>query len=411
MPSSLRKSVLFIAPFPFFQRRGSPIRVRHDLEALSELGYRIDLVTVPLGEPMEIPGVTVHRVANPLRIRQMPIGPSWQKVAFAPLLLARAVSLGRRQRFDCIHCVEDAGAVGLLVRKIRGGKLVFEKHSNVTSYVGGTLLRRMVIRAYRRVEGIVMRNADLVFAGPTVIDEVRERAPETPVQRVTSIPSSRVAPDPGRAERIRRELGGEDRVVLTFVGSFAPYQGIDILFDAIAAVRPDHPEAHFVIIGGNDREIRDRREWLARRGAEGAVTFLGTTHPDMTPDYLAASDVLLSPRTGGPNPTKIFDYLKVGRAIVATDLPENRNLLDETTSVLTPVTAEGFAAGIRALLRDPARRASLGARGAKLVAEHYSFEVFRDSMAEGYRRLGSPDRGEVSGTGTRDVSTSRPPRP
>jgi glycosyltransferase involved in cell wall biosynthesis len=391
MPKSSGESVLFIAPFPFFQRRGSPIRVRHDLEALSELGYRIDLVTVPLGDPIEIPAVTIHRAANPFRIRQMPIGPSWQKIVFAPFLLARASSLSGRREFAFIHCVEDAGAVGWFVRKLRGGHLVFEKHSNVSSYAGGSLLRRLVILAYRMVEGFVMRSADLVFAGPNVIAEVQERAPETSVHLVTSIPSSRVEPDPARVSRIRAELGGDERVLLTFVGSFAPYQGVDILFDAMAAIWPEHPEARFIIIGGSDREIRDRRQWLARRGAEGAATFLGTTHPDETPSYLAASDVLLSPRTGGPNPTKIFDYLKVGRAIVATDLPMNRNLLDETTSVLTPATADGFADGIRVLLEDPERREALGARGAKLVAEHYSFEIFRDSMAEGYRRLVRPD--------------------
>ena len=74
--------VLFISPQPFFQWRGSPIRVGFDVRALAGLGYDVDFLTLPVGEEMQIPGVRIVRVPNLFRVAQVPIGPSAVKLAF-----------------------------------------------------------------------------------------------------------------------------------------------------------------------------------------------------------------------------------------------------------------------------------------------------------------------------------------
>ena len=79
--------------------------------------------------------------------------------------------------------------------------------------------------------------------------------------------------------------------------------------------------------------------------------------------------------------------MKAGRAIVATDVPANRRVLDESTTVFTDVTAEAFAEGISTLVQDTARRAEFAKRGPRIVAEKYNFEVFQQSVANGYRRM------------------------
>jgi len=70
------KRILLISPQPFFQWRGSPIRVKFNLLALTDLGYQIDLLTLPIGDDQEINRVRVYRVANPFRVKNIPIGPS-----------------------------------------------------------------------------------------------------------------------------------------------------------------------------------------------------------------------------------------------------------------------------------------------------------------------------------------------
>ena len=56
--------VLLISPQPFFQWRGSPLRVRFNAQALAELGYDVDLLVMPVGDDLALPGVTIHRAPN-----------------------------------------------------------------------------------------------------------------------------------------------------------------------------------------------------------------------------------------------------------------------------------------------------------------------------------------------------------
>ncbi len=49
--------ILLVAPQPFYEDRGTPIAVKHVLEALSEGGYKVDLLTYPVGKAIELPGL------------------------------------------------------------------------------------------------------------------------------------------------------------------------------------------------------------------------------------------------------------------------------------------------------------------------------------------------------------------
>ena len=98
-----RGRVLLISPQPFFQWRGSPIRVGFNALALAEIGFQTDLLTLPVGEKKDIPGVRIIRVPNPFRLRNIPIGPSFGKMFFDLLLLATGLWLSIRKKYDFIH--------------------------------------------------------------------------------------------------------------------------------------------------------------------------------------------------------------------------------------------------------------------------------------------------------------------
>jgi glycosyltransferase involved in cell wall biosynthesis len=87
--------------------------------------------------------------------------------------------------------------------------------------------------------------------------------------------------------------------------------------------------------------------------------------------------VLVSPRSRGTNtPLKIYQYLRSGRAIVATRLLTHTQVLSDDTAVLTGVSAQEFAEGILAVVNDPEHGVAIGQRARELAETKYSYEAY-----------------------------------
>lgn len=384
--------VLLISPQPFFQWRGSPLRVRFNAQALAELGYDVDLLVMPVGDDFQIPGVALHRAPNFIRAKNLAIGPSAAKAFLDVALYFKASALARRRRYHVIHGIEDAGPIAAILARRHGAKMIFEKHSDPASYKKG-FLRNCVMAAYRRVERFSILRADAVIGtGPALVEQAKAIAAGKPVHHVFDIPSSLVEPDPALTRQARERLELPAGAVLAlYVGSFAVYQGIDLLFQAIPLALRKNPHLHFAVVGGSPEQIGKRQTALMDLGLADRVLFPGHVHPDELPHLLAAADLLLSPRiAGGNTPLKLLDYLKAGRPIVACDNPANRLILDDANARLVAPTPEAFADGIAALAADASLRERLGAAGHQLYLATYNYRQFRKRLSDAYRQALGP---------------------
>lgn len=356
------------------------------MQALSESGYEVDLLTLPFGEERETPGVRTIRVSNLCGLKDIPIGPSIWKVPFNAKLWWRARQLIKKQPYDVMHAVEDAGFIGVFLARQSRACLIFEKHSDPGSYRKGAI-RNLIMWLYGKVEGFTIRHADAVIGtGPGLVEQAKRIAPEKPCHHIFDVPSSLVDPDPDRVAALRAELRRDGHEVLVaYVGSFAVYQGIELLFDAIPDVVRRAPKTRFLIIGGTPEEIHERTERLRGVQADKAVTFLGKLPPDELPNYLAASDILLSSRIAGTNtPLKLLDYLKAGRCILATDNKANRQILDEHSAFFVQPAAASFAEGIVTLVGDEILREGLASKGKDLIRSTYNFAEFKRRLIAVY---------------------------
>jgi glycosyltransferase involved in cell wall biosynthesis len=392
-PTSSKKHILFISPQPFFQWRGSPIRVRFVLNSLGESGHSVDLLTLPFGEDEEIPNVRIIRVANLFGAKNIAIGPSLLKLIFDVTLFFKAFFLIRKNSYDVIHGIEEAGFIAVILAKIFKLKAVFEKHSDPFSYRNG-FLKNLFLSVYAALETMIIKRADLVICtGPGLARQVNGMGTKCPVHTIYDMPSSKVEARPEKTTEIGRQLRSHsDEILVTYVGSFAIYQGIDMLFEAIPIVNKSSERVHFVIIGGSPKEIEQRRHEVEEQGVADWVTFLGIIDPDELPDYLSASDICVAPRQSGANtPLKILDYYKAGRAIVATDVPSNQVILNETTALFSRPNATSFAENILKLVRDRELRERLGANGRLLYDQKYNFLAFQKRLENGYAELDRQD--------------------
>lgn len=381
--------ILLISPQPFFQWRGSPIRVKFILQSFSDLGHEVDLLTLPFGEDLTFPKVRILRVANLFGVKDVAIGPSAIKALFDILLFIKAIPLLRKNRYDVIHGIEEAGFLALVLGRLFKTKVVFEKHSDPISHSKG-LVRNMILSLYSAIENYTARRADLVIGtGPGLAQQVRDLNPKGKVTAIFDIPSSLVEANKASSTEIARSLRQQDNEILvTYVGSFAGYQGIDLLFSAIGHVLSQANNIRFIIIGGNEEEIEQRRAQLAKDGFAAQVSFLGKIPPDELPNYLHASDILLVPRHSGVNtPLKVLDYFKAGRAIVASDVASNRLILDDDTAAFANADVEQYGNKIIELAENADQREKLGKNGHQNYLDKYNFHTFKSLLDKAYQGI------------------------
>jgi glycosyltransferase involved in cell wall biosynthesis len=203
---------------------------------------------------------------------------------------------------------------------------------------------------------------------------------------------------PAAAEAVRRSLGLEACTpVVLYTGTFEAYQGLDLLFAAMAIVHRSRPDARLVLAGGHPDQVAKAREAARAAGIEGVTLFAGERPASEIPSYLLAADLLVSPRSRGTNtPLKIYQYLRSGKAIVATRLLTHTQVLSDDTAILTGVTAEDYAAGILAGLADPGRAAAIGTRARELAETKYSYAAYLDKTRQACDALfPAPPAGDV----------------
>jgi glycosyltransferase involved in cell wall biosynthesis len=190
------------------------------------------------------------------------------------------------------------------------------------------------------------------------------------------------------ASMVRERWGIASHAPLVlYTGTFEPYQGLDLLFAAMGRVARERPDALLLVVGGRPEQVAAARQTAA--AAAAPAIFTGYQPAREIPAYVAAADILASPRIAGTNtPLKIYSYLRSGRPIVATDLLTHRQVLDDQTALLARPEPEAFAHAVSRLIGDPALRDRLARHAAERARSKYSREVYLERTRLACRRLG-----------------------
>ncbi|UCF20477.1 MAG: glycosyltransferase family 4 protein [Gemmatimonadota bacterium] len=379
------RRVLVIAPQPFYEDRGTPIAVRKLLEALSYLGYQIDLLTFPVGRSLPIPGVRYLRVPNPLRIRSVPIGFSLRKVWFDLFVFTSLKRLLRRNSYYCIHAVEESAFLAVIAARRHRTPVVYDMQSSIPEHLAEHRLfgRKPARRLLEAAERWLLKRVHYVVSSSGLGGYVRSVSPGTRV-REWRYPSPAPVASNTELRQLRADLGlsAEQRVVL-YTGNFADYQGLSILFDAAPAVLARAPNTVFVLVGANKRQSTDLARELESRIAGQAYRVLLRQPREAMPAFLRLADIVVSPRTHGSNiPLKALEYLAAGCAIIATSIPAHRSVLTEKTAFLVEPDPQAFALAITALLENPQRAAELRDAARGYAQAHLNWPSFVGSIEE-----------------------------
>lgn len=348
------RRILLVVPQPFYSDRGSPIAIREVISGYLELGHRVDVVTFPLGRDIAAANVRFFRSANPLRIRSVPIGFSLRKVALDVTLSFAVRQRLRAASYDVVHALEEAAFLAAYFAPRFGVPVIYDMHSRLTEGLRGVpgLGSGPMLRLGRSSEEWLFRNVNVIVTSKGLAEQVRQCVPNATIFE-WQFPGTLQA-SPGQPDRLRAELEvPPDAPVILYSGTFSAYQGIDLLLRSVGEVVRCVPSAVFVLVGAEPAEAQAAASGAAELGIAEHVRIVPRQPRERIPTFLAMADVLVSPRSAGGNlPLKIFDYLNVGKPIVATDIATHRTLLNETNALLAPPRAEAFGQAVVKVLRD-----------------------------------------------------------
>ncbi len=379
--------VLFLAPHPFFQERGTPIAVNLLLDALSRMGHTIDVVTYHEGVDVRHRGVTLHRIARMPFVNRIHPGFSWKKMVCDALMLPVILRLVCTRKYDLVHAVEESAFMAWLLKLLLRLPYVYDMDSSLAEQmVEKKAWLAPGLPILRWFESAAVRGAAAVVPVCDALADTARRYRPRKLFVLHDVSLLKADHQTGAVD-LRQSLNVTGPMLM-YVGNLETYQGIDLLLDSFAAAQV--PTAVLVIVGGAAADIIRYEQRCRDLRIADNVRFIGPRPISDLAHLLAEADILTSPRTKGRNtPMKIYSYLAAGKAILATSILSHTQVLNDEVALLAPPEVGPFSQAIVRLCGDDAHRERLGSAARRLAERKYSLEAFREGVGRLYHWLES----------------------
>jgi len=341
------------------------IQVMKACSAIAQLGYDLTLIVPDNGAQTSWNELALHYgISHPFKVE-------WLTSNSRRFFTLQSVLHARSHLPDLLYVWMPQSAVfGLLVRL----PTIFEIHIQPSGLLGPTWHRLFAKLPGRK------RLACITRAMQNILEEDYRMTlrPSEVVIAPNGVELERFAslPDP---ERARQSQNLRAAPTVLCAGHLYAGRGVDLFLQLAEAF----PQASFVWVGGRPEDVNERS---AKANAHTLinVTFVGFVPNAELPNYLAAADVLLMPYARSiygssgtadsasvASPMKMFEYMAAGRAILASDLPVIREVLDDSSALFVPPEdMSAWSNALKSLLNDPSRRQSLASTARRAVEKY-----------------------------------------
>jgi glycosyltransferase involved in cell wall biosynthesis len=221
---------------------------------------------------------------------------------------------------------------------------------------------------FRALDGLLASTERYVVRAAARILAVSRVAADMALQSGADRATIEIVPNAADVGEIRRLIDGirprgAGRPLVGWIGSFGVWHGAEMLVRAVAQL----DGVDLLMIGdGHQREVC--AQLAGQLGLKEQIEWAGALAHDEAVRRLAACDVLASPHVplrDQPffgSPTKLFEYMAIGRPIVASNLGQLGDVLEHgrTAWLVEPGNISALVGGLAEVLAMPDRGASLG---------------------------------------------------
>jgi glycosyltransferase involved in cell wall biosynthesis len=184
---------------------------------------------------------------------------------------------------------------------------------------------------------------------------------------------------------IRKKYNLNRKTVIGFISTFDKWHGAEALAEAFGLLLqrfPIHRDNVRLLMIGDGLTMPEVKKNLSKLGVADVSILTGLVPQEEAPEYLAACDILVSPHVPNPDgtpffgsPTKLFEYMAMGKGIVASDLDQIGEVLkhSETAWMVKPGDVESLMQGMKRLIDDEQLRKRLGEAARKEAVAKYTW--------------------------------------
>jgi glycosyltransferase involved in cell wall biosynthesis len=172
---------------------------------------------------------------------------------------------------------------------------------------------------------------------------------------------------------VRKKYGIERNRVVTYTGGFHPWHALDKIVAAAKKIVNEFPDVRFLMVGEGS-ESKHVIDMVSSNGLEKNFVFTGKIAYDKIPEFLAASDILVSLYTDKAylhvsTTTKLCEYMAMGKPIIVYGVKEGLIKHMESGMLIKPKEnieekLEEYCIG---LLKNKKMREKLGNKSWKAV--------------------------------------------
>ena len=257
---------------------------------------------------------------------------------------------------------------------------------NLIRYLFNHLIR---LPLTRKIEKYNLEKASVIVVVSNALKDtlLKMRVPESKI----IVNPNGVDPDKFSNElsgtKLRKKLQINNKlIVLGFIGTFGQWHGILELTDAIISFYFNYPDmiskTRFLIIGDGILMPEVKKKISDSNYADNVI-LTGLIPQNAAPEHLAACDIFLSPHIPNKDgtkffgsPTKLFEYMAMGKPIIASDLDQIGEILSHNVDayLTEPGNIDELVQAMKTLVNDSDLRTRLGKETRKKVLEYYTWD-------------------------------------